>query len=125
MARCRADLAAIALAFVLATPAAALADPRPMVEEARREFERGQEQFADRDYDGALASYEVGFAIDPHPDFLYARGQALRLSGDCGGAVEAYHGFSPARRPRPRPRSRGSTSHAASAASPPRAAAAR
>jgi tetratricopeptide (TPR) repeat protein len=93
MVRYRAELAAIAIAFALAAPAAALADPRPMVEEAHREFERGQDQFAEGDYAGAIASYEVGFAIDPHPDFLYARGQALRLSGDCAGAIEAYHGF--------------------------------
>jgi hypothetical protein len=94
MARCRADhLVAIALALAFAAPLAAHADPRPMVDEARKEFEHGQDLFAEQDYTGAIASYEVGFAIDPHPDFLYAKGQALRLSGDCAGAIEAYHGF--------------------------------
>lgn len=93
MVRFRADLSLIALAVALAVPTATLADPRPMADEARAELERGQSLFADKDYAGAIAAYEVGFAIDPHPDFLYARGQALRLSGDCAGAVEAYHGF--------------------------------
>ena len=107
MTRCLGSLLA-ALALLSATtahaerdrrdreePAERPAEPtkRPMSEAAKRELLRGQAQFRDGDYSSAIASYEAGFAIDPHPDFLYAKAQAQRKNGDCVGALLSYQGF--------------------------------
>jgi tetratricopeptide (TPR) repeat protein len=91
MARCRADVLALALALGVAT--AAHADSRAMSDDAKRLLDHGQELFLDHDYAGAIAAYDAGFALDPHPDFLYAKAQAQRLAGDCPGAIQSYQGF--------------------------------
>jgi hypothetical protein len=68
-------------------------EKRPMADAAKEELLRGEAQVKAGDYSSAIASYEAGFAIDPHPDFLYAKGQAQRLNGDCAGAIQSYQGF--------------------------------
>jgi hypothetical protein len=57
------------------------------------ELERGEAKFRDKDYAGAIAAFEAGYAIDPQPIFLYDKAQALRLSGDCHAAIEVYKAF--------------------------------
>jgi tetratricopeptide (TPR) repeat protein len=90
----RRRLARLAIvAVVLAISAAASAEPRPMAAKAKVEMDRGDRSYAARDYAGAIAAYEAGFAVDPHPDFLYKKGQALRLLGKCEAAIQAYQGF--------------------------------
>jgi hypothetical protein len=79
----------ILLAFV--TPAAA--DPRPMAPAAKTELDRGLERYGAHDYATAIAAFDAGYAVDPHPDFLYAKAQAQRLGGDCRGAIATYTGF--------------------------------
>ena len=37
----------------------------------------------------AIAAFKQGYQIEPDPQFLYALGQAQRMSGDCAHAVEA------------------------------------
>jgi tetratricopeptide (TPR) repeat protein len=64
-----------------------------MAATARVEMERGDRSYAAKDYEGAIAAYDAGFAVDPHPDFLYKKGQALRLLGKCEAAIQAYQGF--------------------------------
>jgi tetratricopeptide (TPR) repeat protein len=90
----RRRLARLAIAaVVLAVSSAASAEPRPMAAQAQVEMERGDRSYAAKDYAGAIAAYEAGFAVDPHPDFLYKKGQALRLLGKCEAAIQAYQGF--------------------------------
>lgn len=96
MRRRLARLAIAAVAAVVAVVAAgstASAEPRPVAAKARVEMDRGDRSYAAKDYEGAIAAYEAGFAVDPHPDFLYKKGQALRLLGRCEAAIQAYQGF--------------------------------
>jgi hypothetical protein len=84
---------ASSLALALATAAVA-ADPRtPMVPAAKAELDRGLAKFASHEYATAITAFDAGFAIDPHPDFLYAKAQAQRLGGDCRGALLTYQAF--------------------------------
>jgi hypothetical protein len=71
----------------------AAAQPAPMSAAARAYLERGLARFEVQDYAGAIAELDAGYRLEPHGDFLYARAQARRLSGDCAGAVEDYRGF--------------------------------
>ena len=61
--------------------------------EAAALYKRGLERFGGRDYAGALADLEAGYAIDPRREFLFAEGQAKRLAGDCKSAVTLYQRF--------------------------------
>ena len=61
--------------------------------EAQALYTRGLERFGARDYAGALADFEAGYAVEPRREFLFAEGQAKRLAGDCKGAVALYQRF--------------------------------
>lgn len=91
MRRCLAEL--VVVVVVLGATPAVHAESRDMAAPARLELVRGQALFTAGDYASAIATYEAGFAIDPHPDFLYAKGQAQRMNGDCPGAIQSYQGF--------------------------------
>ncbi|HEY5447822.1 MAG TPA: hypothetical protein VIQ54_03690 [Polyangia bacterium] len=65
----------------------------PMRPEAAALYTSGLERFAARDYAGAIADLEAGYAIEPRREFLFAEGQAKRLAGDCKGAVSLYRRF--------------------------------
>lgn len=60
---------------------------------AKVELERGEQRFRDKDYAGAIAAFDAGYAIDPQPIFLYDKAQAQRLSGDCTSAIDSYKAF--------------------------------
>jgi tetratricopeptide (TPR) repeat protein len=64
-----------------------------MSDEARGHYQRGLALYGDKDYAGAIAELEAGYAIDPRREFLFAEAQALRLNGDCKGAVPLYKKF--------------------------------
>jgi hypothetical protein len=93
-ARCAAvALAAAAVIAAASPPAAAQADPpahRPMEEAAAEHMQRGLAAYQERSYDRAAAEFRAGYAIDPHPDFLFPWAQAERLAGRCGEAVRLY-----------------------------------
>jgi hypothetical protein len=61
--------------------------------EAQALYTRGLERFTARDYPGAIADFEAGYALEPRREFLFAEGQAKRLAGDCKGAVALYQRF--------------------------------
>jgi tetratricopeptide (TPR) repeat protein len=84
---------AVVVAAILGAPDAARGDPREMDRDAKRELERGLDLFDAGDYDDAIEAFDAGIAIDPHPDFLYAKAQAQRMNGECDGAIETYRGF--------------------------------
>jgi tetratricopeptide (TPR) repeat protein len=92
MRRCLAS----AIAIAVLVPALAGAQPRPtrpVSATAKRELERGLALFEARDYAAAIGAFDAGYAIDPHPDFLYAKAQAQRIGGDCRGALATYDAF--------------------------------
>ncbi len=95
MHRCLASVLAIAVLV----PALAAAQPRRISASARRELDRGLALFQARDYAGAILAFDLGYAIDPHPDFLYAKAQAQRIGGDCRGALASYDAFLETRPP--------------------------
>jgi tetratricopeptide (TPR) repeat protein len=75
----------LALAAVLL--AAAPADEATvLVEQARTHWER--EEFVE-----AADAFERAHALDPKPDYLFARAQALRFGGRCEDAIAVYLHF--------------------------------
>jgi hypothetical protein len=65
----------------------------PMKPEARALYDRGLALYQTKDYAGAVAAFEAGFAVEPRREFLFANAQARRLAGDCRGAVPLYQRF--------------------------------
>lgn len=78
--------------FLLASSLVAYAD-RKISPAAKVELERGEARFRDKDYAGAIAAFDAGYALDPQPIFLYDKAQAQRLSGDCKAAIATYKQF--------------------------------
>jgi tetratricopeptide (TPR) repeat protein len=64
-----------------------------MAPQARAALEHGLRSYAIGQYADAIREFRAGYQIDPQPEFLYALGQALRLSGECGEAIAAYRSF--------------------------------
>lgn len=87
------------VAVVLAIVLTIVLDPRaaraagPIAPEAKVALDEGLALYEARSYEQALAAFRRGYAIDQHPDFLYAMAQAERLSGDCPAASEDYRRF--------------------------------
>jgi len=61
--------------------------------DAQALYDRGLGRFQARDYAGATADFEAGYAIEARREFLFAEGQSKRLGGDCKGAVALYQRF--------------------------------
>ncbi|HVV81727.1 MAG TPA: tetratricopeptide repeat protein [Kofleriaceae bacterium] len=57
---------------------------------ARREFERGQAAYAAGDYRTAIEAYIAAYRLAPFPELVFDIGQAQRLAGHDGRALEAY-----------------------------------
>jgi hypothetical protein len=70
----------------------AVAD-RKISDAAKVQLERGEDRFRQKDYAGAIAAFDAGYALDPQPIFLYDKAQAQRLSGDCRAAIDSYKAF--------------------------------
>ena len=81
--------ALIALLLLAALVGPARAEPA-MAPAARAQLQRGLRAYADHDWSAAIEAFRAGYAIDPHPDFLFPWAQATRLSGDCAGALPLY-----------------------------------
>lgn len=82
--------AALVLAMVGALAPVARGEPRAMAEAARVHFDTGLRAYRAHAWSEAIAEMRAGYAIDPHPDFLFPWAQATRLSGDCAGALPLY-----------------------------------
>lgn len=82
--------AAILLVVLAAAAPPARGEPREMAPEARAYLDRGLRAYRDRDWGEAIRELRAGYAVDPHPDFLFPWAQATRLSGDCAGALPLY-----------------------------------
>ena len=75
-------IAALALA-----PTVALAD------EAADHVAKGTRFYNIQDWAHALDEYKQAYALDPHPETLWAIAQTQRLSGDCRSAILTYKAF--------------------------------
>jgi tetratricopeptide (TPR) repeat protein len=91
-------LAAMLAVVCALAPAAARAegqtDARPLDARAEEHFQRGLAHYKAEEYEAAIAEFQAGFEIDPHPRLLFNWAQSERLSGDCATAVELYRKLS-------------------------------
>ena len=78
---------------LMLVPTMAMAERPAMSSVARQHLTAGLEHYAAENYGEAVTEFELGYAIDPHPDLLFARAQAHRLAGDCGLAMGVYAKF--------------------------------
>ena len=60
---------------------------------AEAHYRQGLALYAERDFPGALRELDLGYTIDPRPEFLFAEAQAHRLAGDCAKALPLYDAF--------------------------------
>ncbi len=65
-------------------------EARALDARAEEHFQRGLAHYKATEYEAAIAEFQAGFEIDPHPKLLFNWAQSERLSGDCGTAVELY-----------------------------------
>jgi len=84
----------LVLSFSL-LPAVAMAEPAPqkLDRKAAAHLLRGLEHYRNQEYNAAADEFQLGYAIDPSPDFLFAMAQARRRQGDCAAAVQSYRAF--------------------------------
>lgn len=84
---------AMALTAAASTPARAsvlsaesAADPAA----AEAAYAEASQHFEASAYLEAAEALERAYALDPQPDYLYQRGQALRMAGNCPAAVAVF-----------------------------------
>jgi hypothetical protein len=56
-------------------------------------FAAAVEAWEARRWPDAAEAFARAYAIEPRPQYVFARAQALRLAGDCTGAIAAYRAF--------------------------------
>jgi tetratricopeptide (TPR) repeat protein len=81
------------LVTLLMTAGAAADEQTRMSPEAQRHLDTGLAHFAAQEYNEAIAEFRAGYALEPHPVFLYTMAQAERMSGDCPTAITLYRRF--------------------------------
>jgi len=82
----------LALGLVLLLSRLAVADT-PDANAGRKLFAEGQELYTKSDYDGAAAKFELAYAKDPDPAYLFNLAQAHRLGKKCARAASDYRTF--------------------------------
>jgi hypothetical protein len=84
----------LAVAIIVATAAAAGAQPRAsMTDEARAHWERGLAEYAAKHYEAASAELAACYQREPRRECLFAWAQAERLAGDCEAASGLYRRY--------------------------------
>lgn len=84
---------ALPFALLFALSRIAAAEPTPSDDDlraAKAHFERGEQAYARHDYKVAIEAYVAAFRIAPFPELVFNIGQAHRLAGNDGRALEAY-----------------------------------
>jgi tetratricopeptide (TPR) repeat protein len=61
--------------------------------EAQRLYEQALNHFKAGELDEAIQKTQAAYLLAPAPELLYNLGQAYRLRGDCGLALDAYRRF--------------------------------
>jgi tetratricopeptide (TPR) repeat protein len=88
--------AALVVALLLLSPAAASADARWSGEvpaKARALAERGRALHDSGDYTNAIVAFTQAYAMAPSPALLFNLAQAYRLQGDCDDAALMYRRY--------------------------------
>ena len=67
--------------------------PSPVTPAGRAKYDEGLLLFEQKQYAAAIVAFNEGYAQEPHRTFLFAKGQAQRLAGDCRGAMATYQAF--------------------------------
>jgi hypothetical protein len=91
VARSTVVLAALTVIALRGPPARA--QTASMSPEAKQHLESGLRHYNVQSYAEAIAEFKAGYELEPRPEFLYALGQAQRLSGDCAAAIASYEAF--------------------------------
>jgi tetratricopeptide (TPR) repeat protein len=64
-----------------------------MSPQAKAHYDRGLDLYAARQYAAAIDELQLGHAIEPRREFLFAEAQAYRLAGNCAQAIPLYREF--------------------------------
>ncbi len=82
----------VLLAFVLAVPAAALAQPGddPSRDLAKKHFETGNAYYSVANYKEALAEFEKAYKLTPLPGLLFNIGRCHENLGNLKSAIDSY-----------------------------------
>lgn len=77
----------ILFVFCLAVePPSPSSDPNP-------HFRAAVDAWKEERWDDAAAAFTRAYALDPRPEYVFARAQALRFFGDCPRAIAVYREF--------------------------------
>jgi tetratricopeptide (TPR) repeat protein len=71
----------------------ALGHARPAYADARLAWQHGMAEFTLEHWDSAIASFEMGFAEDPRPEFLYNIASAHHHAGRRAEAIRFYRKY--------------------------------
>jgi hypothetical protein len=77
-------------AVTLAVALALRSGPAP---EATAAYDEAVKAWEAKDWPAAADAFGRAFELDPRPELMWGRAQALRFAGDCAGAIEAYERF--------------------------------
>jgi tetratricopeptide (TPR) repeat protein len=61
--------------------------------DAAARYEKGLELYTAKEYPKAIGELKAAYDLDDKPEYLYALAQAVRLSGNCVGALPLYKEF--------------------------------
>lgn len=67
--------------------------PEPATSVDNPHFAAAVEAWEARRWPEAAEAFARAYAIEPKPQYVFARAQALRLADDCSGAIKAYRAF--------------------------------
>ena len=81
---------ALPILVCLALAGPALADDKS---DAAARYEKGIELYTAKEYAKAIGELKAAYDLDARPEYLYALAQAVRLSGNCVGALPLYKEF--------------------------------
>jgi hypothetical protein len=82
-------IALVVIAALAALEMTAAADPT-----AEDHFNAGQEAYARGDFSTAIGEWQASYMLSGENDLLFNLAQAMRLSGDCAGALSTYRKYS-------------------------------
>jgi tetratricopeptide (TPR) repeat protein len=61
--------------------------------DAAAHAERGLRAYEAQQWDEAAGAFDAAYALDPDPQYVYARANALRMAGRCADAIPSYREF--------------------------------
>lgn len=86
-------MSALASLFAFAFVLGQAPEPRSLEPEPNPHFEAAAAAWKEERWADAAAAFSRAYELEPRPEYVFARAQALRFSGDCAGAIEGYREF--------------------------------